>query len=173
MRAREDPRAIAGQVRETLRTLQPNLPYVTVESLEDRIRPELLPYRLGAVLFSVFGVLALAIAGLGLYSVISYFVSERGPELGIRRSLGARDGDVIRFVIRRTMVPVGVGIVIGLAVAYAGGRLIETQLFGVSGRDPLAFAFAAAFLPVVAVLASYLPARRGVKVDPMVALRVE
>jgi ABC-type antimicrobial peptide transport system permease subunit len=156
-----------------MRTLQPNLPFVTVEALRDRVRPELLHFRLGAALFSVFGVIALAVAALGVYSIISYFVSERRPELAIRRSMGATSANVVLFVIRQNMWPVGAGIVIGLAVAYAGGRLIEALLFGVSGRDLPSFVVAATFLGAASLLASFGPAWRGAKVDPMVALRAE
>jgi putative ABC transport system permease protein len=167
------PRTLIAPVREALRTLRPDLPYVSVQTLEERIAPELEPFRLGAGLFSVFGVLAVAIAALGLYSVVSYSVSERGPELGIRRSLGAEDRDVIRLVVRQGFVPVAVGIVLGLGSAYAGGRMIQALLFGVSGRDPTVFALAVAFLAAVALLANWVPARRAMAVDPMDVLRAE
>lgn len=168
-----NPGALAGRVRETLQTLRPDLPYVSVESLESRIRPEILPYRLGATLFSVFGLLALSIAALGLYGVIGYFVSERAPEIGIRRSLGAKASEVVSLTVWQSATPVTTGIVTGLAAAYAGGRLIESQLFGVSGRDPMVFGVAAGLLLGVALLASWLPARRAARVDPMTVLRVE
>ncbi len=173
VRARQDAGAIAEQVREAMRTVRSDLPFVAVESLEDRLRPELVPFRLGAVLFSVFGALALAVVALGVYSIVSYVVSLRVSELAIRQSLGATSGDVVRLVIRQTMVPVGAGIIIGMAVGYLGGSLIEALLFGVSARDPLVFAGAAAFLGAVSLLASYVPARRGATMDPMATLRAE
>lgn len=171
VRTRGDARRVAGQLRAALQGLDPRLPFVSVEPLSEVIRPALLPYRLGATLFTLFGLLALALAGVGLYGVLGYFVAERRPEIGIRRALGAKEHDVARLVVREGMLPVVAGLAVGLAAAIAGARVLEALLFGVTARDPVSFGTAALFLCGVALLASYIPARRAARVDPMVALR--
>lgn len=173
VRGRTGEAALAGQVRSAVQSLRRNLPYVTVEPLATRLRPQLLPYQLGATLFSLFGILALTLAAVGLYGVLGYFVAERRPELGIRRSLGARETEVVRLVVRQGIGPVAAGLALGLAAAYVGMRVLQGMLFGVSARDPLTFVGVAAFMVAVALLASYLPAKRAARVDPMIALRAE
>jgi ABC-type antimicrobial peptide transport system permease subunit len=153
--------------------MDPRLPFVAVESLASVIRPEILPYRLGASLFGLFGVLALILAGVGLYGSLGYFVAERRPEIGIRRSLGAEERHVVGLVLREGMLPVVGGLAVGLVAAAAGVRLVESLLFGVAARDLASFVAAAFFLTCVAAAASYLPARRAARVDPMVALRAQ
>ena len=133
----------------------------------------MLPFRLGATLFSLFGALALVLAAVGLYGVLGYFVTERTPEIGIRRSLGAPVGNVVRLVMQQGMVPVAVGLVLGLAAAFAGTRYLASLLFGVEARDPVSFAGATAFLVGVALLATLLPAWRAARIDPTAALRQE
>lgn len=164
---------VAAQVRAAIQGLRPDLPYVIVKPLEESIHSDVLPYRLGAMLFSLFGLLALVLAAVGVYGLLSYFVAERTPEIGIRRSLGAPAPAVLAFVARQGLVPVAAGLVIGLGVALAGTRLMESLFFGVAPRDPLTFGFAAVFLLAVAVVAVALPARRATSVDPMVALRAD
>ena len=105
--------------------------------------------------------------------MLGYFVTERAPEIGIRRSLGAPVGSVVTLVMRQGMVPVGVGLVLGLAAAFAGTRYLASLLFGVEARDPASFAGATAFLVGVALLAMLLPAWRAARIDPTVALRQE
>lgn len=162
---------------ETLRTavqgLRPDLPYVQVQPMAERVRSELLPYRLGATLFALFALLALILAAIGVYGVLAYFVVERTPEIGIRRSLGASRRAIVSLVVRQGMAPVVAGLGIGLAIAWAGSSLIGSLLFGVDARDPLTFAAVAVFLLVIALLATLLPARRAMRVDPMIALRHE
>jgi predicted permease len=173
VRTRGEPGAQAGAVRAALQSLDPRLPFVSAEPLASVIGPELLPFRLGASLFTLFGALALALAAVGLYGCLGYFVAERRPEIGIRRSLGAGEGHVVRLVLREGFVPVAVGVAAGLAVALAGARLLESLLFGIGARDPVSFTVAALFAAGVALSASWLPARRAAGVDPMVALRAE
>lgn len=173
VRTRGEAADLAGEVRSTLQGLDPRLPFVAVEALSSIVRPELLPYRLGAILFTLFGVLALVLAAVGLYGVLGYFIAERRPEIGIRRSLGAGEAQVIRLVLSEGIGPVAVGLVGGLLAALTGARVVEALLFGVEARDPLSFGAAAAFLFAVALVASYLPARRAARVDPMEALRAE
>jgi len=149
------------------------LPYIAVEPLGKSFSDDVLPYRLGATLFGLFGVLALVLAAVGLYGVLGYFVAERAPEIGIRRSLGAPLGSVVTLVVRQGMMPVGVGLVLGLTAAFAGTRYLASLLFGVEARDPISFISAAVFLVSVALLATLLPAWRAARIDPMVALRAE
>jgi ABC-type antimicrobial peptide transport system permease subunit len=146
---------------------------VSVEPLTETIRGDVLPFRLGATLFSLFGALALVLAAVGLYGLLGYFVSERTPEIGIRRSLGAPAGSVVRLVMLQGMVPVTVGVVLGLAATFAGAHYLASLLFGVDARDPVSFVSAAAFLVCVATLATLLPAWRASRIDPMTALRQE
>ena len=166
-----NPAKDAPAVRAALQSLRTDLPFVSVEPLTERIRADVLPFRLGATLFSLFGTLALALAGVGLYGVLGYFVAERTPEIGIRRSLGAPAGSVVALVMRQGIVPVGVGLVLGLAAAFAGTRYLESLLFGVEARDPASYAGAVVFLVGIALLAMLLPAWRAARVDAMVALR--
>jgi ABC-type antimicrobial peptide transport system permease subunit len=165
------PAQDAGAVRVALQSLRSDLPFVSVEPLAESIRSDVLPFRLGATLFSLFGALAILLAAVGLYGVLGYFVAERAHEIGIRRSLGAPVSSVVRLVMEQGIVPVGVGLVLGLVAAFAGTRYLESLLFGVDARDPASFGGAAAFLVCVALLAMLLPAWRAARVDAMVALR--
>ena len=121
----------------------------------------------------LFGLLALALASIGLFGVMSYSVARRTNEIGIRMALGARSADVLSLVMRESMTMVGVGVAIGLAGALAASRLVATLLFGLAPTDPLTMAAAVGVMIVVSGFAGYLPARRAARVDPMVALRYE
>ncbi|MFW6079182.1 MAG: ADOP family duplicated permease, partial [Gemmatimonadota bacterium] len=173
VRTAGDPAALAGTIRSAVQGLAPDLPFIAVEPMTSLVRDDLLPYRIGAALSTLFGVLALVLAAVGLYGVLGYFVAQRTPEIGIRRSLGARDGHVIGLVVRKGLVPVAVGAGLGMAAALALGRYLESLLFGVSPTDPVTLGGMAATLFGVAVAASCLPARRAARVDPMRALRAE
>jgi len=167
----DNPTRDAAAVRAALQGLRSDLPFISVEPLTERIRGDVLPFRLGAMLFSLFSALALTLSGVGLVGVLGYFVNERAPEIGIRRSLGAPAGSVVRLVVRQGMVPVGVGLVLGLTAAFASTRYLASLLFGIDARDPASFIGAAAFLLCVALAATVLPARRAARIDPLVALR--
>jgi ABC-type antimicrobial peptide transport system permease subunit len=165
-----NPASDAAAVRAALQSLRTDLPFVSVEPLAAGIR-EVMPFRLGAILFSLFGVLALVLSAVGLYGVLGYFVTERAPEIGIRRSLGAPVGSVVTLVVRQAVAPVGVGLVLGLAAAFAGTHYLASLLFGVEARDPASFVGAAAFLVCIALLATLFPAWRAARLDPVTVLR--
>lgn len=173
IRTKGRPSASIAAVRQALQGLRPDLPYVSVKPLEENIRRAVMPFRLGATLFTMFAILALAVSGIGLYGVLGYFVTERTPEIGVRRSLGASVWLVILMIVRQSLVPVSLGLAVGLAVALGGSRYLESMLFGIQPRDWLSFALAAIFLLLTALVATLLPARRAARVDPMVALRHE
>jgi predicted permease len=171
VRTRGEAAGAAASVRAAVQALRSDLPYVTVRPLQESVRNDILPYRLGATLFALFGALALVLTAVGLYGVLGYFVTERTPEIGIRRSLGAPRGAVVRLVLRQCLLPVGAGVLVGLAAAWGGTRFITSLLFGVQAQDPAAFVAAAGFLLAVACLATLFPALRASRVDPMIALR--
>ena len=166
-----EPGKWAASIRSALQGLSPDLPYVAVQPVAERIRSELLPFQLGATLFTLFGILALLLAAIGLAGVLTYYVGERTTELGIRRALGALDRDVTRMVVRQGLVPVGAGLLLGVAGAWAGARLLEAHLYRVSAHEPAVFGAAVFFLLSAALVASYLPARRATSMDPAAALR--
>jgi len=173
IRTKGNPSASIPAVRNALQGLRPDLPYVSVKPLEENIRRDVMPFRLGATLFTMFAILALVVSGIGLYGVLGYFVTERTAEIGVRRSLGASVWAVITMIGRQSVAPVAIGLIGGLAVAFGGSRYLESMLFGVQPRDLVSFAAATVFLVLTAFVATVLPARRAARVDPMVALRHE
>jgi putative ABC transport system permease protein len=172
IRAEGDPRVILAAARDELRQLDPQLP-ASGKTLEERLAMPLLPVRLAASLLGGFGLLALALAAVGIYGVMSYSVTRRTREIGIRMALGARASAVLGLTVRQGMAPVALGVAVGLAAALGLARFARSLLFGVSAADPLTYAGVAALLTAVALLACYVPARRAARVDPLVALRNE
>jgi predicted permease len=160
-------------IRRAMQGAAPNLPYADVQSLADLLAPEIRPWRTGATLFSLFGALALLIAAVGLYSAISYHVVQRRHEFGVRVALGAQIVDVVRLVMDQAVRAALVGVVVGSLIALAAGRFVEALLFQTSPRNPSAFAMAALVLVTVAAVASFVPAWRASRVDPLSALRGE
>ena len=161
-------------VRSELLALDPALPVKDISAVSADIDNTLAATRLASTLISIFGVVALLLASIGLYGVMAWMVSQRTREVGIRMALGARPADVLTLIIKQGIILTFAGVVIGLLAALAATRLIDTQqLYGVSATDPFTFAAIALLLTTVSLLACYLPARRATRVDPLKALRYE
>jgi putative ABC transport system permease protein len=173
VRAAGDPLGVAEAVRREVNALEKNLPLSDLQPMSALVASSLYPARMGAVLIGVFGLLALLLAAVGLYGVMSYAVSQRTREIGMRMALGARASDVLKLVVKEAMTLVVIGMAIGWGLSAALSRLIVSFLVGVSAMDAVTFAAIPVVLALVALLASYLPARRAMKVDPMVALRCD
>jgi len=160
-------------IRNEIRALNKNIPAPKVETMDQLLADVVAEPRLQTELLTLFGLVALLLAAIGIYSVMAYAVSQRTHEIGIRMAIGAQSSDVLRLVIGQGMKPAMIGVLLGLGGAIALTRLLKGLLFEVSATDPLTFALASAMLASVALLACYLPARRATKVDPLVALRHE
>lgn len=166
------PQAVAHAAEHTLESLGYHYSLKT-STLEQRTADTLASERMIALLASGFGVLALVLAAVGLYGILSYAVTRRTPEIGVRMALGAKRADVLRMIFGEVLWVVAIGIAIALPVAFACGKLVARMLFGVSVMDPAAIVIAASTLGAVAAIAGFLPARRASRVDPMVALRCD
>jgi predicted permease len=164
---------VMGSIREATRQIDPNLPLTDVSTQIEQVERRFAQEKLFAQAYTLFGGLALLLASIGLFGLMSYSVSRRTNEIGIRMALGAQRNDVLRLVMRESMVLVVVGVVIGLAIAIGASQLVATLLFGLPPRDPLSIVAAVGIMVVVSALAGYLPARRASRVDPMVALHYE
>ncbi len=173
VRTSGDPRLLTPAIREQVLGVDPNQPVYDVKTMEERVAVTLEARRFAVVLLGIFGVLALLLAGIGLYGVLAFAVSQRTREIGIHMALGARAGDVLVMVIRQGMSLVLIGIALGVAGAYVLTRTMQSLLFEVSTTDPLTFAAVPLLLAVVGFVACFVPARRATKVDPLVALRYE
>ncbi len=165
--------SLAVAIRNQAQAIEPNEPVNQVVTMDERLSNSVAHRRFQMLLLSVFAGLALAIATVGIYGVISYAVSQRTHEIGVRMALGARGADVLRMVIWRGMSLALIGVTLGLAAALALTRVMKNLLFEVSATDPATFAFVALLLVLVALIASYIPARRATKVDPLQSLRHE
>jgi predicted permease len=170
VRSRGEPEQIVTSVQHQLRASAPRL-MVNVLTGRRVIEGGLFFARTGVALLSVFGLLALSLASIGLYGILAYSVNQRKREIGLRMALGAGRGSVLAMVLKEGMSMVFTGVLIGFAATFVVGRLLTTMLYGVSASDPLSIAEAVAVLSVIALLACYLPARGASRVDPLVALR--
>jgi predicted permease len=173
LRAEGDPKAIMGQVRHAVADLDPREVVYGVQTMQGVLDDSLAPRRLSMILLSGLATLALLLSCIGIYGVISQLVGQRTHEIGVRIALGAQAADVMRLILGQGLRMAVLGVLIGVAAALALTRLMASQLFGVSSHDPLTYAAVGVMLTVVALLACYIPARRAVKVNPLVALRYE
>jgi predicted permease len=171
VRTAGEPIALAAPIRGVIREIDPNQPIRATLPLRQVLAESIAQERFFTVLFAVFGALALALAAIGIYGVLAYSVRQRTQEIGVRMALGARAADVLRMVAVVGMLPVAIGIAIGTLAAIALSRVLASQLYGITATDPLTFAAAIGFLAAVALLASWVPARRATRVPPMTALR--
>ncbi len=171
LRTKGDPTAVMGEVRRAVAEIDRRELIYNVFTLNEVVSNSFAARRLSMILLSIFAALALALACVGIYGVISYLVGQRTQEIGVRVALGAQPRDVLRLVLGHGMRMALIGVAIGVAAALALTRLMANQLFGVSAHDPLTFIGVAVLLLIVAMVACYIPARRAMRVDPMVALR--
>src|SRR5256714_14926140 len=173
VRTKGEPQSVAAAVREQIRALDANLPVADVKTLRDQLDLSLFPSRVAAWTLGGFGVLALLLAAIGIYGVVSYSVAQRTREIGVRMALGAKEKHVLRLVLGQGLFVIAVGLALGLLLAVASTRVIVGFLYGVGAAEPLPFAGVPLLLGFVALVASYIPARRATKVDPLKALRYE
>jgi len=173
VRTDQGPAALGPAIRRLVAQSDPTLPVVDLKTMQVQVRESISLDRLIASLSTAFGLLAALLAGLGVYGVIALMVARRTAEIGIRVALGARRPQVVWLVAKDVLLLSGIGIAVGLGAAAAVGRLVESQLFGLSGRDGVALGAAAILMGLVAIVASYAPLRRATRVDPCDALRAE
>ncbi len=173
IQTRNKPESLAAAVRREVQTLDKTQLVHSVRTLESVMSEAVATPRFRTFLLGVFAIVALILAMVGVYGVMSYTVTQRAHEIGIRMALGAQGSDVLKLVIEHGMALALAGIGIGLAASFALTRVISKLLFGVKATDPATFVVITLLLASVALLASYLPARRAAKMDPMVALRYE
>ena len=168
-----EPEKAFQAVRAEVAALDPEMPMFDLKTLEEHIGLALFLQRMAATLLSIFGLLALSLAAVGLYSVMAYVVSQRTREMGIRMSIGAQRKDVFKLILGQGLLLSVIGVLGGLVTAMLVTRLTAHLLYDVSATDPTTFTFVGLLLLGVALLAAHLPARRATRVDPMIALRVE
>ena len=173
VRTTGDPMAVLESIRQQIRAIDPDQPLSSIATMERLLTEETGPRRLGTILFSTFAAFALVLASLGIYGVLSYFVTQQTQDIGIRMALGAQSRDILRLILGKGMRLIFIGVFLGLAGAFVLARFIASLLFEVSATDPFTFVATPLVLIGIALLACYIPARRATKVDPLVALRYE
>jgi putative ABC transport system permease protein len=170
VRSAQDPRGLASAIRREIQSIDPDQPIAHVRTLEQVVSESIAPRRLSVVLLGIFAAIALLLAAVGTYGVISYLVVQRTQEIGVRMALGAQRRDVLRLVVGHALKLVGIGTVIGLVLAFLSTRLLWAMLYNVGTFDVTTFLFVTIALAAVALLASYIPALRAARADPVVAL---
>jgi len=173
VRTAGDPAAMLETLRRQVQEIDVSLPVSDLQTMNEALGIAFLPARLAATVVTGFAVLALTLAAIGLYGVIAYSVSRGTHEIGIRMALGAEATDVLKLVVRQGMVLTTIGLALGVFGGYALARLMAMLLYGIRPTDVIAFLIASLILAGIALIATYLPARRATRVDPMVALRVD
>jgi len=173
IRGAGDPHRFTASAHETIRALDPDLPMFNIRTMEERLDRSLWTRRAYSWLFAAFASVAVLLAAAGVYGVISFAVSQRTREIGIRMALGARPAQVMIAVIRQGMVLVSIGLVLGLAASQLSSRLLESMLFGVTPRDLPTYLAVGAGVVLVGLAANYLPARRAASIEPVRALRTD
>ena len=173
IRTEGSPESVVGAVRQAIRGAARDVPILGFTSLAEQVNDSLAQERMVAELSSLFGLLALILASVGLYGLMTYTVARRTGEIGIRMALGARRSQILWMVLREALELVAIGVVIGIPLVFVFMRLISSQLYGITNGDPLTTCAAMAMQATIAAIASYIPARRATKVDPIVALRYE
>jgi putative ABC transport system permease protein len=168
-----DPPKLAENVRKAMASVDPNLPLNDVTSYSHVLSGDFQQENMIATLTTLFGILGLVLAAVGLYGVMAYNVEQRTSEIGLRMALGADRARVVKMVLQGAFLQVGIGLALGVPAAIGAGKLMTDQLFGVRPWDPIMLTFAVLLLGVAALLASVIPARRAAGVEPMVALRNE
>jgi ABC-type antimicrobial peptide transport system permease subunit len=171
LRTSGDPSSLVSAARANVRELDRNLPIYDVRTMEEYVVRQLAQRRLLMILLGIFAGVAVVLASVGIYGVLSYAVTQRMREIGLRMALGAQTADVLKLVVRQGLVLTLIGVSVGLVGSFALTRVMSSLLFEVSPTDPVTFAVIPLLLVAVALLASYLPARRATKVDPLTALR--
>jgi predicted permease len=172
-RTKGDPKTVLGAMQREMRNLDATLPLYGMKTLKDHMKIPLFPAKIAAGALGSFGVLALVLAAVGIYGVMSYVVGGRTREIGLRMALGAQTANVRSLILRQGMMLALIGSIIGLAIAFGATRLLKSVLYGVNAVDPLTFIGVTCLLGTVALLACWIPARRASRVDPMIALRAE
>ncbi len=172
-KASADPNQLVAALRQQVKAIDPDQPIYNIRTMDEIRAESVAPERLNLTLLSIFAGIALVLAVVGIYGVMSYTVTQRTHEIGIRMAIGAQPRDVFRMVIGQGMSLALIGIALGLVGAYGLSRLMASMLFGIEATDPATFASIAVLLTGVALVACYIPGRRATKVDPVESLRYE
>jgi putative ABC transport system permease protein len=173
VKTRTDPFSVASAVRREFDAIDPQLSPSKIRSMEQLIAESTTRENFNMLLLTVFAAVALLLAAVGIYGLMSYAVEQRTQEIGIRMALGAGRGEMMKLILRQGMMLAGIGIAIGIAAAFGLTRLLSGLLFGVKSSDPLTYVMVAMILGAVALAAAFIPARRATQVDPILALRQE
>src|SRR6185295_12216504 len=173
VRTRGEPAELAAAIRQAIWSVDKNQPIIRVATMDQRLATSAAERRFALILFEAFAFVAVVLVAVGLYGVLSASVAERTREIGVRLALGAQRRDVLYLILRQGLTLTLAGVTIGLVASWAVTRLLTNLLYGISATDPLVFGGVSSLLIVVALLACYLPARRAMKVDPLVILRYE